>query len=120
MIDDPTFPSGVSISLDDERRLKYGHNALCEFENELGKPIGSLFSEEQVGFNTIRVLLWAGLIWETPGLTVDEAGQLIDQVPEEAAEDITNRAKYVLERCLLAFGANQVKTKKKTPAKKSA
>lgn len=78
MTEEPTFPSGVSINLDRERRIKYGHNALCEFENAMGKPIGaSLTSEEQIGFSTIRALLWAGLLWEEPTLPWSRPGHLL-------------------------------------------
>jgi len=121
MTDEPTFPSGVSINLDYERRIKYGHNALCEFENAMGKPIGaSLTSEEQIGFSTIRALLWAGLLWEEPTLTLEQAGSLIDYVPEEEATEIHDRARYVADRCLLAFTAQHPKAKKKTRAKAQA
>ena len=121
MTEEPTFPSGVSINLDRERRIKYGHNALCEFENAMGKPIGaSLTSEEQIGFSTIRALLWAGLLGEDPTLSLEQAGSLIDYVPENEASEIHDRARYVADRCLLAFTAQHPKAKKKTRAKAQA
>ena len=87
----------------------------------MGKPIGaSLTSEEQIGFSTIRALLWAGLLWEEPTLTLEQAGSLIDYVPEDEASEIHVRARYVADRCLRAFTAQHPKAKKKTRAKAQA
>lgn len=66
----------VTIELDRPRRLLYDLNALAEIEERLNigvDQIGNLPAKAKV----IRVLLWAGLIHEDPGLTVEQAGAMV-------------------------------------------
>ena len=73
-------------------------------------------------FDTIRSLLWAGLLWEQESLTPEEAGNLIDRVPDDVAEDgtLAAKAQYVMERVLVAMEAHNMTAKKKTKAKKAS
>ena len=117
----PPIPSGVEIILDRPRRLKYGFNAMCEFEAKMGQAIGEALSEKNIGFQTTRALLWAGLIWESPAITLEEAGEMIDAVPESEAEpSTTGRFQYVLERVMIAQGVDQAQAKKKDRRKKAS
>jgi len=115
------IPSGIEIKLDHPRRLKYSWNSLCEFERQMGMAVGeALGDEKNLGCNTLRALLWAGLIWESPTLTPDEAGDLIDLAPHaEGDAGIESRATYVMARVMLAFNASQGQAKKKEPVKKA-
>ncbi len=73
-------------------------------------------------FDTIRSLLWAGLLWEQESLSPEEAGDLIDRVPDDVAEDgtLAAKAQYVMERVLVAMEAHNMTAKKKTKAKKAS
>jgi len=121
MNDVPPVPSGVEIILDRPRRLKYGFNAMCEFEGKMGKGIAEALNEKNIGFQSARALLWAGLIWESPELTLEQAGDLIDAVPESAAEATTSdHLQYVMDRVMVAQAADQGKAKKKDRQKKES
>lgn len=71
------MPGHVEITLDKSRRLRYDINAIADLEEKLGRGVGAMLSEEAMGLSTVRGLLWAGLKWEDRGLTVDRAGQLL-------------------------------------------
>ena len=57
-------------------RLRYSVNSLCEVEDRAGMPIDRLMNRQ---FSATRLLLWAGLTEEQPGLTVADVGALIGQ-----------------------------------------
>ncbi|MBA4542887.1 hypothetical protein H1164_08230 [Thermoactinomyces daqus] len=81
----------VSVNLDKPRKLKYTFNAFCELE-DAGMDLMQL-QDGKVKFKDIRLLLWAGLLHELPDLTVEEAGEMIDQgelkeISEAVAEAI--------------------------------
>ena len=87
----------------------------------MGQAIGEALSEKNIGFQTTRALLWAGLVWESPALTLEEAGEMIDAVPESEAEpSTTGRFQYVLERVMIAQGVDQAQAKKKDRRKKAS
>lgn len=67
----------VPITLDKERRLRYSINALADLEQITGQPIGALAFSGNVGINTLRAFLWAGLRHETRNLSVTDAGVLL-------------------------------------------
>ncbi len=81
--------------------LKYGYNAICELEEASGKPIQALFSEDSVGFSTIRLLLWAGLRWKNNGLTKQQVGFLCDELVENGTfQDVGKKAVELLATSL--------------------
>ena len=67
----------ITIELDRPRRLRYDFNALADLEDKAGVGMGSLVSGSRMGFNTIRLLLWAGLKWEDKSLTVAGVGDIL-------------------------------------------
>ncbi len=67
----------IEIELDKPREIRFDFNAIADVELETGMGIGSLFSETNIGFNTFRVLLWAGLKHEDRSITKAKAGELI-------------------------------------------
>jgi len=94
---------------------------MCEFEGKMGKGIAEALNEKNIGFQSARALLWAGLIWESPELTLEQAGDLIDAVPESAAEATTSdHLQYVMDRVMVAQAADQGKAKKKDRQKKES
>ena len=117
------MPGGVEIKLDRKRRLYFGWNAFCSFEERMDKSIMEALGDgNNLRFDTIRSLLWAGLLWEQESLTPEEAGNLIDRVPDDVAEDgtLAAKAQYVMERVLVAMEAHNMTAKKKPKAKKAS
>lgn len=97
----------VEILLDQTRKLRYTTNALAELEDALGKPVTQL-NQEETGIKTIRAMLWAGLLHETPDLTINEAGELMNHT------DLTTISEKVTEAITLAFGGENSKKNKKS------
>jgi hypothetical protein len=66
----------VKIELDKIRYLRFDVNAMIEVEELIGKPVTALDSEE-LGMKGLRSVLYAGLKWESPKLTLREAGDMM-------------------------------------------
>ncbi len=64
--------------------LHFSTNAICELEDVLEKPVIQIVAEfeneENVGMKIVRYLVWAGLTTKNPGMTVEEAGDILDEV----------------------------------------
>lgn len=56
--------------------LRYTTNALVRLEDELGKPATVLGDS----FREARALFWAGLLHAHPEITVEQAGEIMDEV----------------------------------------
>jgi hypothetical protein len=56
--------------------LHYSIDSLCAMEIRAGMPLDRLMNHH---FNATRLLLWAGLRWNHPKLTVWDAGELIGE-----------------------------------------
>lgn len=78
----------VEITLDKPRRLRFDINALADVEGVLGGGLAAVFSEQQAGIRSLRALLWAGLKWEDPTLTLSRVGELIQDLSDQG-EDLT-------------------------------
>lgn len=57
-----------------ERNVRFETNELCALEQKAGMGIPKLLSDDMIGFNTLRLLIWAGCRHENMGLTLDMAG----------------------------------------------
>ena len=59
--------------------FKYTVNSLCELEEATEyKDINQLMAAVQTGsIAAIRAMVWAGLIWEKPELTMEEVGEFM-------------------------------------------
>lgn len=89
----------VSIVLDKERDLCYKFNSFVQLEDELGKPLAELGNSNGVKMSDLRAMLWAGLIHEDNNLTVEDAGDLIDEA--ESIEYVTTKISEAMD---LAMG----------------
>lgn len=68
----------IEVELDGKTRLlRFDYNTVCDIEERFGKGIAAIFTQEQVGFNVVRLFYWAGLKWKDRGLTVDRVGQML-------------------------------------------
>lgn len=73
------IPIGVDIC-GKHYTIKYTYNALSEMEVNARSGIANLFSDKgKVGLNTVRLLIWAGLMHNMPNWTMNDAGDLIEQ-----------------------------------------
>ena len=69
----------VVVELDKARKLRYDLNAVCEIEEQLNVPISQL-GDLEANARNIRLLLWAGLVWDDPELTVASVGKMVSFV----------------------------------------
>jgi hypothetical protein len=61
------------------RLLKLNLNAVASFEEHTGKSMGSMKDEfGRVPVSTLRVLLWALLVTDSPKMTIEDAGAMVD------------------------------------------
>lgn len=81
-----------------ERSLRYSYNSVCAIEDAFGMGMESIFSKEQVGFRTTRILLWGALKTSQRNITLDQAGDLIEEYMREG-NDIDSLA----SKCILAY-----------------
>lgn len=66
------------------RNIQYGVNALCELEGVLGKSFFQIIDAVagSVSVSDLRGLIWAGLLHETPNLTLGQVGEWMQAEPE--------------------------------------
>ncbi len=76
-------------ALDQTWTLLLDINALCEAEDELGVKVHEL---AQPGLKAIRALLWAGLQRHHAGVTIQTAGDVIQDVGMARAAEIVGEA----------------------------
>jgi hypothetical protein len=63
--------------------LKFDFNAISELEQHYQKGIHAIVSEETIGFNTVRNIFWAGMLWKNPNLKPYHVGRMLEQDLEE-------------------------------------
>jgi hypothetical protein len=71
------------------RKLRYDFNALADLEERAGSGIAALVASGNMGYNTIRLFLWAGLKWEDKGLTPARVGTWLQEFLEGGGEIAT-------------------------------
>lgn len=78
---------GTAIELNGERHvLRYTINALAELERHMGRGLDHIFSEEAIGYNLVRGMLWAGMLHENPMITPRAIGEALEQHVEAGGE----------------------------------
>ena len=97
----------VLIELDKARNLRFGINALCQLEDMIGKPVTDL--QDGAGITEIRAMLYCGLAWEDPDLTVDEVGEIMDDAMSDKGIDYIS--KKLTESITLSIGNKKKETK---------
>jgi hypothetical protein len=68
----------ILVELDRVRRLKFDCNTLSDADAHFNHKLLHILRYDPVVFDTLRVLLWAGLKSEDPTLTLEKAGVLMD------------------------------------------
>jgi hypothetical protein len=61
-----------------ERKLKFDYNSICDLEERASIGIMELMGE-RAGFNTLRLLLWAGLKSSNSGIALRDVGEWIQE-----------------------------------------
>lgn len=90
------FRGYVPIELDKPRNLRFSTNALVESEKMLGKSIAEF--SQSIGITELRILIYCGLRHEDKTLTLDQAGDLIDEA--ESIAYLSDKLKDALEAAL--------------------
>jgi len=84
----------ILIDIDKPRHLNFDMNALSDADQVLDHKLTDILLRGKILLNTARVLLWAGLKHEDPGLTIEQTGILMDlwskngNTPVQMAEKI--------------------------------
>jgi hypothetical protein len=74
---------------DNMYELKYTVNSLCELEEVTGKNLSDIIALN--GFSSVRALLWCGLCETVPGLTMKQAGLLLQEYTQTSSlEELVN------------------------------
>ncbi len=61
-----------------ERALAYDMNAICRFDEATGQNFLGGLEFEKLSAAHARALIWAGLLRESPDLTPEDVGAMID------------------------------------------
>lgn len=78
--------------------LKYDFNAISELEQYYNKGIFTVITEETIGFNSVRSILWAGMLWKNPQIKVHHVGSMLEQEVEENEQfDLSELMKFTTE-----------------------
>lgn len=88
--------------------LRYTFNAICDLEEEAKMGISLLLSQEKVGLNTFRLLVWAGLKWKDHGITKQRAGEILNRFIESGGN--YNELASEISKLLLASLSNESMT----------
>ena len=86
----------VTINADKARNLRFNFNSLMILEENLDKPVTSLWSS---------LSFWAGLLHEEPTLTKEETADIIEAVIEnEGLQSLSNKLAVAIT---IAFGSEK-------------
>ncbi|WP_144700206.1 hypothetical protein [Fictibacillus phosphorivorans] len=68
----------VEVQLDGKTKLlRFDYNSVSDLEAFYGKGISSILTEEQMGFNTLRIFYTFGLKWKDHGITPQRVGNML-------------------------------------------
>jgi len=60
-------------------KIEYDMNAICEFEEITGMQVAYMTNRSLSGLNSLRALIWAGLIKHQPDLNLKDAGNILNE-----------------------------------------
>lgn len=75
--------ANAKIKLNEELYLRYGTNAMVEFEDATDEDFLNVTTKMErgnVSFKMLRSLVWAGLLDQNEDATQKEAGNIIDEI----------------------------------------
>lgn len=62
------------------KQMRFDYNAVADLEEYFNAGIMEIMNEKRVGFSMLRAFFWAGLRWRDRGLTIQRAGNLVEQM----------------------------------------
>ncbi|MDQ1003964.1 hypothetical protein QFZ28_004364 [Neobacillus niacini] len=66
--------------------LKFDFNGISELEQFYNKGIHGIVTDETIGFNTVRNIFWAGMLWKNPSLKPFHVGKMLQDDLEKNEE----------------------------------
>jgi hypothetical protein len=85
------FTKGIPITLDRTRMMRFTTNALCTMEALTGIKVMSM-DMNRLGFTEIRALMFAGLYADDSSMTLEKAGDLLDEYGINKVSDTLTQA----------------------------
>ena len=79
----------VAIQLDKVRNFRYSRKQIAQIEDVMGLPLSQINIEMQTGLAT---LIWGGLVWEDPTLTIDNVFDILDEYDNDLITTKMNEA----------------------------
>ncbi|ANC77175.1 hypothetical protein ABE65_010325 [Fictibacillus phosphorivorans] len=78
-----TLQKYVQVELDGKTKLlRFDYNSVSDLEAFYGKGISAILTEEQMGFNTLRIFYTFGLKWKEHGITPQRVGNMLGEAIE--------------------------------------
>ncbi len=68
----------IDLTLDKPRKLRYTWRSIRRLNNEHGVNLLDLGEDAFINPDTISKMLWAGLVWDDPDLTVEMVDDLLE------------------------------------------
>lgn len=87
--------ANAKIKLNEDYYLRYGTNAMVEFEDATGEEflvVATKMERGAVSFKMLRSLVWAGLLDCDEDIKQKEAGNLVDEVGFERTVEKVGQA----------------------------
>lgn len=76
----------VEVVLDRPRTLRLNWRSLMSFERETKLLVSEVLENGQLGFYTIAAFVWAGLLWQDHGLTLDRTAAILQKWAEDGGD----------------------------------
>lgn len=99
----------ILLDADKARNLRFSTNQIIELEERLGRSMMSM--EEGLKYGDLRTMLFVGLRWEDSELTLEQTGDIMDEVIEKHGFEVLS--KKVGEAVKKAFGGKALPPSKK-------
>ncbi len=103
-IPNPTAPT-FEIQLDRKRKILFDWNSAAAVETITKKNMlvkenwNAIFRNMNV--TNVRLLLWAGLVWEDPNLTIGDVGRLISRIAQDTLPTVIEQLNHAITAHLL-------------------
>lgn len=99
-IPNPTAPI-FEVELDRKRGLKFDWNSVCAIEGVTKKNMLQKKNWDAIFRNmdasNVRLLLWAALVWEDPGLALADVGRMLSQIGQAGVPNIIEALNRAIE-----------------------
>lgn len=87
--------------------LHYSINSLVRMEKETGKGFTDLFSEDSISLESLRDVIFYGLVSKQRKITADETGDIIDALIQEG-QSIMEISQMFITELTKALGMAQI------------